>query len=77
MVEPGTKTLRPGAREQLDLIRSRGHRIWYFSCWGMGPAEWEFLESLGEYGGFIHKPYADRYMVIDDKLDVTGCRTAL
>jgi hypothetical protein len=70
----GTIVLMPGALRMLQDIRASGGRIYFFSCWLFTEGNINFLKSLVPFEGFIHKPLADEYVYIDDRLRVDLCR---
>lgn len=68
--------LLPGALEKLKALAQDGE-VWFFSCWALGEEQKAFLQGLGIPFGFVPKPQADEYVVIDDKLNCQLTRTAL
>lgn len=76
----GKNTFLPGAIDSLLAIQERGDRIVFFTA---RPLLAEWLEPLADAGvdmkraGYIHKPLADAYYVLDDKLDVARCDTKM
>lgn len=67
----------PGAVDKLLKLSEKGE-IWLFSCWGLAEAQIAFLNSLGvPFKGFIPKPLADEYVVIDDHLKIEECSVSL
>ena len=77
VVYPGwPPKLIPGALEKLQTLSQDG-RIWFFSCWALGEEQLAFLKTLGIPFGFLPKPLADEYIVIDDKLNTQLSRTSL
>lgn len=77
VVRPGwPPELMPGAPEKLRAM-SRDGEVWFFSCWALGPEQIAFLKTLGIPYGFIPKPLADEYIMIDDKLNCQLSRIAL
>ena len=74
----GTQVLLPGAKEFLDKIAVDGGHIFFFSCWAFDQKDIDFLQRTFPYmAGCIRKPLADRYVYIDDKLDVMACNVKL
>ena len=78
VTKKGTQDLLPGAKEALDKIAASGGAIFFFSCWAFDEKDVNFLARMFPYAhGYIRKPLADRYIYIDDKLDVALCATKL
>jgi len=78
VTEKGTQRLLSGAKEALDRIAANGGAIFFFSCWAFDQNDVDFLRREFPYAfGYIRKPLADRYVYIDDKLDVAACGTSL
>lgn len=75
MVEPGTHNLIPGAKERLDSIAADSDvEVWFFSCWAFSPRDLEFLKAQFPYArGYIRKPPAGMYVVVDDRLNRHLC----
>lgn len=69
----------PGAKERIDAIGADpDNHVFFFSCWAFTPHDCAWLQNVCPYAkGFIRKPLADKYVFIDDKLDVAQCATAL
>lgn len=74
MTAAGIPRLIPGALKMLQDIHASGGRIYFFSCWLFTEGNINFLKSLVPFEGFIHKPLADEYVYIDDRLRVDLCR---
>jgi len=74
LVKQGTQEFLPGALAGLQA-RAKDGEIWFFSCWAFTPRDMEFLHSLPGVpcAGVIHKPLADEYVFIDDKLNTEAC----
>lgn len=72
VVKQGTREeLRPGI---FDLVRERTETqdVYFFSCWAFNASDLDWLnEQFPGAKGFIQKPLADEYRLIDDKLDIT------
>lgn len=79
LVKPGTREFLPGARERLgELLARSDSAVFFFSCWAFTDDDVRWLYShFPSAKGYIRKPLADAYVVIDDKLNCTECRTAL
>jgi hypothetical protein len=79
VVVPGTHHLMCGVKAKLDAIAARpGAEIWFFSCWAFTQEDLKFLkEQFPYHKGFIKKPFGNRYVMIDDKLEVGECAVAL
>lgn len=78
----GTNDFLPGAVENLKAIQERGDHIVFFTCRPPGLAR-EWIEKLRDAGidvgkcGYLHKPMADSYYYVDDKLDLARCGVLL
>ena len=78
VTQKGTQNLLPGAKEALDRIAAEGGAIFFFSCWAFDEKDCDFLARTFPYlQGYIRKPLADKYVFIDDKLDVSLCSVKL
>lgn len=74
----GTQMLITGAKEALDRIAAEGGQIFFFSCWAFDQKDMDFLVRTFPYmAGCIRKPLADRYVYVDDKLDISACKVKL
>lgn len=76
IVIQGTHNLIDGALDFLKKIHGEGGRIYYFSCWAFTETDIRFLESLVPFEGIIRKPLADKYVYIDDKLEISECKNS-
>lgn len=76
VVQPGTHALLPGAKERLKDLAQQG-QVWFFSCWAFNDTDINFLNGLEIPFGILQKPYANEYVVLDDKLLVQECGTSL
>jgi hypothetical protein len=79
LVRQGTREFLPGAEAALlKLTEDRTAGVFFFSCWAFTPDDVQWLtEKFPRAQGFIRKPLADRYVFIDDKLDLAASGTSL
>ena len=78
VTKKGTQDLLPGAKEALDRIAAEGNMIFFFSCWAFDQKDLDFLaQTFPYFRGYIRKPLADKYVFIDDKLDLSLCDVKL
>lgn len=73
---PGTNDFIDGAPERLKQFQADGWEICFFTCRPMGRIAEPWINALKDAGvdntrcGYIHKPLADSYCYVDDKLDL-------
>lgn len=76
LVEQGTNVPIPGAIEKVNQYYDEGHMVFLFTCWPDSPDARSRLQSLGiKFHGMVPKPFADEYVVLDDKLNIEESRT--
>ena len=76
VVKPGTWGLLPGVHQRLRELVDSGD-IWFFSYWAFDELQMAFLRALGIPFEVLHKPFADEYVYIDDKLNLSLSGTML
>lgn len=75
LVKQGVNTPLPGAIEKANGYYDEGHLVYLFSCWPPTKEARNKLKSLGiKFHGMIQKPYADEYVMVDDKLNTDESR---
>jgi len=78
VVKQGTREeLSPGTFDKVrQLIKDT--QVYFFSCWAFNDSDMTWLfEQFPGAAGVIRKPLADKYVFIDDKLDLEKCAVAL
>lgn len=68
LVKGGTEDFYPGVKERLKKLAEQGD-IWLFTARPLGPKTKKLIDEMGvPVHGYIQKPVAHEYAIIDDKV---------